>query len=1581
MANTILHKRSSTSNSVPTSSQLTLGELALNTTDGRIYMKTPTGVVEVSYRDSRVRNAISTSGTGITYDSATGVLSSSATSANTASAVVSRDSSGNFSAGTITAALSGNASTATALQNARTINGTSFDGTANVTVTAASNTLTGTTLASNVTGSSLTSVGTLGNLTVTNTITGSVSGNAGTATRLATARTINGVSFDGSSNITITTAAVGEGSGNLYYTDTRVKDYLSGGTFNGNIIPATDNVYSLGSATKMWKDVYVGPGSLYVNGQKVLEESSGNIVVSADANQNLVLATTGDGNVEIDPQGTGSILLKGPVQIQAGSQLLSSDGNAIQIGNQVAVDSITSKSSNTDLTLTAAGTGKVLVNDSLTVANNLIVSGNLTINGTTTTINATTLSIADNIVDLNSNVTGAPTTNAGIRIVRGDEAATQLRWNETTDAWQYTADGSAYFDIVGATATQTLTNKTIAANSNTISGLTNANFNGTAGITNANLANSTVTVGSTAINLGATATSLAGLTSVTASTFTGNLVGNVTGTITGGITGNAATVTNGVYTTDTGTVTNAMLAGSIADTKLSTISTAGKVSNSATTAASANTASAIVARDASGNFTASTITAALTGNVTGNTTGTHTGAVVGNASTATTLATARTIALTGDATASGSFDGSANYSQALTLATVNSNVGAFGSATAIPVITVNAKGLVTAVSTTAVSIPSGALTFTGDVTGTGTTGSSTALSISAGAVTNSMLAGSIALSKLAGLGTGVATALAVNTGSAGSFAVVGAAGGTPSSLTLTNATGLPISTGVSGLATGVATFLGTPSSANLAAAITDETGSGSLVFGTSPTLTTPTINAATIGGHLVPSTDLTYDLGDATHRFRNLYLSGSTIAISGSTSGTLTLAASAVSGTTTVTFPATTGTVITTGDSGTVTSTMIADGTIVNGDINASAAIAYSKLALTGSVVNADIGASAAIAYSKLALTGAILNADLAGSIADSKLSTISTAGKVSNSATTATNANTASAIVARDASGNFTAGTITAALTGNVTGNLTGAVTGNASTATALQTARTINGVSFDGTGNVTVTTAGTGVSVVGTAISIGQAIGTSDSPTFNNLTLNGNLTVSGTTTTINSTTLDVADLNITVAKNASSAAAANGAGLTVAGPTTQATFTYTSADDRWNLNKNLNVTTVYGALSGNATTATTLQTARTINGVSFDGSANISFSTSAVSEGTNLYYTDARARAALSGSTGISYNSTTGAISASAVPNSALANSAVTVTAGTGLSGGGSVSLGGTVTLTNAGVTSNVAGTGISVSGATGAVTITNTGVTSIVAGTGISVSGATGAVTVTNSITNNNQLSNGAGYITGITSGNVTTALGYTPYNNTNPNGYITSSASISGNAATATQTVTTVTGTNSADLVYGNMADNDQFRIRVGGTASNAGWAELATADDGTEPIYVRQYTGVFTTVARTATLLDGSGNTSFPGSLTTGGEITAYYSDVNLKTNIQPIANALSKIEAIRGVTFDPNQTALDLGVDNTHQMGVIAQEVEAVAPELVVPSAYEGYKTVKYDKLTALLIEAVKELSAEVKNLKAQLNK
>ena len=128
-----------------------------------------------------------------------------------------------------------------------------------------------------------------------------------------------------------------------------------------------------------------------------------------------------------------------------------------------------------------------------------------------------------------------------------------------------------------------------------------------------------------------------------------------------------------------------------------------------------------------------------------------------------------------------------------------------------------------------------------------------------------------------------------------------------------------------------------------------------------------------------------------------------------------------------------------------ITSNDIVDGTIVNGDINASAAIAYSKLNLATSIVNADISASAAIAVSKLSastISGITLGNNLGTLTFGTHLTGTSYNGSTGVTiATNATNANTVSTIVARDASGNFSAGTITANLTGT------------ASTASALTT------------------------------------------------------------------------------------------------------------------------------------------------------------------------------------------------------------------------------------------------------------------------------------------------------------------------------------------------------------------------------------------------------------------------------------------------------------------------------------------------------------------------------------------------
>lgn len=169
-----------------------------------------------------------------------------------------------------------------------------------------------------------------------------------------------------------------------------------------------------------------------------------------------------------------------------------------------------------------------------------------------------------------------------------------------------------------------------------------------------------------------------------------------------------------------------------------------------------------------------------------------------------------------------------------------------------------------------------------------------------------------------------------------------------------------------------------------------------------------------------------------------------------------------------------------------------------------------------------------------------------------------------------------------------------------------------------------------------------GTGVTSTVTnnqvSFAIGQAVNTTSNVTFNDVSVNGtlysnditaasvtvggnaiitgNLTVQGTTTTINSTAVAIADINLSLAKDAVNATQANGAGLTVVGPTIPATLLYSSVNDSWNFNKDLYVTNIHAALIGNADTATKWATARnlsltgdaTATLASVDGTADVS-------------------------------------------------------------------------------------------------------------------------------------------------------------------------------------------------------------------------------------------------------------------------------------------------------------------------------------------------------------------------------------
>jgi hypothetical protein len=107
-----------------------------------------------------------------------------------------------------------------------------------------------------------------------------------------------------------------------------------------------------------------------------------------------------------------------------------------------------------------------------------------------------------------------------------------------------------------------------------------------------------------------------------------------------------------------------------------------------------------------------------------------------------------------------------------------------------------------------------------------------------------------------------------------------------------------------------------------------------------------------------------------------------------------------------------------------------------------------------------------------------------------------------------------------------------------------------------------------------------------------------------------------------------------------------------------------------------------------------------------------------------------------------------------------------------------------------------------------------------------------------------------------------------------------------------------------------------------------------------------------------------------------------GDITAFFSDDRLKDRYSNIPNAVEKVKLLNGFYYEPNITAQDLGYQKEMHVGVSAQEVNAIMPEVVAPAPIDNkYMTVKYDRLIPLLIEAIKEQQIQIDELKAQLNK
>ena len=226
--------------------------------------------------------------------------------------------------------------------------------------------------------------------------------------------------------------------------------------------------------------------------------------------------------------------------------------------------------------------------------------------------------------------------------------------------------------------------------------------------------------------------------------------------------------------------------------------------------------------------------------------------------------------------------------------------------------------------------------------------------------------------------------------------------------------------------------------------------------------------------------------------------------------------------------------------------------------------------------------------------------------------------------------------------------------------------------------------------TGNYVATIAGTTneIEVSGSgsetaAVTIGLP---NDVTIGNDLTVTGDLTVNGTTTTINTANLDVEDSTIRFAKNATTLSATNGAGLEFGGSSSKPTILWNNSDGRLVANKIFAATSFVGDVAGNASTATALETARTIHGVSFDGTANIDLSevvqdtvgamfSSNTETGLSATYQDSDGTIDLV----IGSGDVTNAMLAGSIANDKLSNSSITVSDG---SNSTATSLGGTIT-----------------------------------------------------------------------------------------------------------------------------------------------------------------------------------------------------------------------------------------------------------------------------------------------------------
>ena len=503
-----------------------------------------------------------------------------------------------------------------------------------------------------------------------------------------------------------------------------------------------------------------GVQSAVAGNQITVSGATGAVTIAVTATPSFTsITTTGNGSVGGDLTVTGNLTINGSTTT-VNTDTMTIDDPLITIGTSGGLplsvsDGFKDRGIVFNYYDTAGRTGffgwdastpEFVFQQSSTVANE-VVTGVTYGNVHVANLRLQNGAVTDTIVGSTSGSQTHQFRNYGGLIVNSNAEPTTgyiLKGNSTgSHTWQ-NPNAAGFTAFAAGQATQLATARTFSLTGNvTATGIT---FDGTGNValattigsgvvTNAMLVNSGFTLGSTTIALGSTTTTIAGLSSVTATTFTGALTGNATTatalqtartfSLTGNVTatgitfdgtGNVAlstTIANDAVALGTQTTGNYARDVSVAGIGLTISGAAGEGTQYTITsgATSANTASQIVARNASGDFTAGTITANLTGNVSGS---------------AASLTTARTFSLTGNVTATGiTFDGTGNVALATTIGSgvvtnamlVNSGFTLGSTTIALGSTTTTIAGLSSVTATT----------FTGSLSGTATTATNVTL--------------------------------------------------------------------------------------------------------------------------------------------------------------------------------------------------------------------------------------------------------------------------------------------------------------------------------------------------------------------------------------------------------------------------------------------------------------------------------------------------------------------------------------------------------------------------------------------------------------------------------------------------------------------------------------------------------------------------------------------------------------------------------------------------------------------------------------------------------------------------------------